>query len=145
MAKDLRSFIDDCRRETPNEIIHVTKEVNPANYDVTAIIKHLGADKKFPVIIFDKPKNLNGQVNGFKLVMNCEISQRKIQIALGLPKESTRPEMAEACLEMEEQRVPPTIVNAKTLRSNKTSKPARTSIFTNCRSCAITRWTAGRI
>ena len=111
MAKDLRSFIDDCRRETPNEIIHVTKEVNPANYDVTAIIKHLGADKKFPVIIFDKPKNLNGQVNGFKLVMNCEISQRKIQIALGLPKESTRPEMAEACLEMEEQRVPPTIVN----------------------------------
>ena len=113
MAKDLRSFIDDCRRETPNEIIHVTKEVNPANYDVTAIIKHLGADKKFPIIVFDRPKNLNGSVNGFKLVMNCEISQRKIQIALGLPKESTRPEMAEACLEMEEQRIPPTIVNSK--------------------------------
>ena len=43
MAKDLRTFLDDCRREIPNEVIHVTKEVDPAHYDVTAIIKHLGA------------------------------------------------------------------------------------------------------
>src|SRR5262249_35590586 len=86
MAKDLRSFLDDCRREIPNEVIHITKEVNPANYDVTAIIKHLGAQKKFPIIIFDKPLNLNGRVSDIKLTMNCEISQRKTQIALGLPK-----------------------------------------------------------
>jgi hypothetical protein len=26
-------------------VIHITKQVNPANYDVTAIIKHLGAQK----------------------------------------------------------------------------------------------------
>ena len=45
MAKDLRTFLDDCRREIPNEVIHVTKEVDPAHYDVTAIIKHLGAHK----------------------------------------------------------------------------------------------------
>ena len=113
MAKDLRSFLDDCRREIPNEVIHITKEVNPANYDVTAIIKHLGAQKRFPVIIFDKPLNLNGRVSDIKLTMNCEISQRKTQIALGLPKEASRPEMAEACLEMEEHRIPPIIVDAK--------------------------------
>ena len=28
MAKDLRSFGDDCRRETPNEAIQITKEVD---------------------------------------------------------------------------------------------------------------------
>ena len=48
MAKDLRTFISDCERQLPGEVIHITKEVNPANYDVTAIIKHLGAQKKFP-------------------------------------------------------------------------------------------------
>ena len=53
MPKSLRTFIEDCQRELPGEVIHITKEVNPANYDVTAIIKHLGAQKKFPVIIFD--------------------------------------------------------------------------------------------
>ena len=85
MAKDLRTFIADCQRELPGEVIHITKEVNPANYDVTAIIKHLGAQKKFPIIIFDKPLNLNGKVGPIKLTMNCEISQGKTQIALGMP------------------------------------------------------------
>ena len=46
MAKDLRSFLDDCRRETPNEVIHITKEFNPANYDVTAMPRRCpGADQ----------------------------------------------------------------------------------------------------
>ena len=86
MPKSLRTFIEDCQRELPGEVIHITKEVNPANYDVTAIIKHLGAQKKFPIIIFDKPLNLNGKVGPIKLTMNCEISQGKAQIALGMPR-----------------------------------------------------------
>ena len=61
MPKSLRTFMEDCQRELPGEVIHITKEVNPANYDVTAIIKHLGAHKKFPIIIFDKPLNLERQ------------------------------------------------------------------------------------
>src|ERR687888_1712961 len=113
MAKSLRTFLEDCRREIPNEIVHVSKEVDPAHYDVTAIIKHLGAMKKFPILIFEKPLNLHGQVSNLKLVMNCEISQRKTQIALGLPKEMNRMEMAEACLEMEERRILPVVIDKK--------------------------------
>ena len=74
MPKSLRTFIEDCQRELPGEVIHISKEVDPANYDVTAIIKHLGAQKKFPIIVFDKPRNLNGKVGPIKLTMNCEIS-----------------------------------------------------------------------
>ncbi len=95
MPKSLRTFIEDCQRELPGEVIHITKEVNPANYDVTAIIKHLGAQKKFPIIIFDKPLNLNGKVGPIKLTMNCEISQGKTQIALGMPRNSSRPPSSE--------------------------------------------------
>ena len=86
MPKSLRTFLDDCQREIPNEVVHISKEVDPAHYDVTAIIKHLGAMKKFPILIFDKPLNLHGKVSDLKLVMNCEISQRKTQIALGFPR-----------------------------------------------------------
>src|SRR6266403_5103511 len=125
MAKDLRSFLDDCRREIPSEVIHITKEVNPANYDVTAIIKHLGAQKRFPVIIFDKPLNLNGTVSDIKLIMNCEISQRKTQIALGLPKEMSRMEMAEAYLEMEERRIPPVVIDKKSAPVKEVVKMGR--------------------
>lgn len=108
--KSLRTFLDECLREIPNEVIHVTKQVDPAHYDVTAIIKHLGAQKKFPIIIFDKPLNLNGRVGDIKLTMNCEISQRKAQIALGMPAGTTRPQMAETCLQREEHRIPPVVV-----------------------------------
>ncbi len=114
MPKSLRSFLEDCRREIPNEIVHVKKEVDPAHYDVTAIIKHLGAQKKFPILVFEHPLNLHGRPsNDFKLVMNCEISQRKTQIALGVSKELNRAQMADVCLEREEHRVPPAIVDKK--------------------------------
>ena len=113
MPKSLRTFLEDCQREIPNEVVRITKEVDPAHYDVTAIIKHLGAMKKFPILIFDNPLNLHGKVSDLKMVMNCEISQRKTQIALGLPKEMSRMDMAEACLEMEERRIPPIIIDKK--------------------------------
>ncbi|MCZ6623746.1 MAG: UbiD family decarboxylase [Deltaproteobacteria bacterium] len=113
MPKSLRTFLEDCQREIPSEIVHISKEVDPAHFDVTAIIKHLGAMKKFPIIIFERPLNLHGKPSATKLVMNCEISQRKAQIALGVPKEMDRTQMAEKCLEMEEHRIPPTIVDKK--------------------------------
>lgn len=114
MPKSLRTFLEDCRREIPNEIVHIAKEVDPAHYDVTAIIKHLGAQKKFPILVFERPLNLHGQPSGdFKLVMNCEISQRKAQIALGVTKELSRAQMADVCLVREEHRIPPTVVDKK--------------------------------
>jgi len=106
MPKSLRTFLEDCRREIPNEVVNVTKTIDPAHYDATAIIKHLGAQKKFPIAIFDRPLNLHGQVSEFKLVLNCEISQRKTQIALNFSRSMTRGEMAEACLAREAQPIP---------------------------------------
>ena len=110
MPKTLSSFLEDCRREIPAEVVHVTPEVDPANYDVSAIIKHLGAARKFPLLIFDRPRNLHGRISDFKLVMNFTISQRKTQIALELPKEMSRAQMAEACVEIERNRVAPVVV-----------------------------------
>ena len=114
MPKSLRTFLEDCLREIPDEVVHVTREVDPAHYDVTAIIKHLGAMKKFPILVFDRPLNLHGRESkDFKLVMNCEISQRKTQIALGVPREMNRTQMGEACLEREEHRVPPAVIDKR--------------------------------
>ncbi|MDP6560668.1 MAG: UbiD family decarboxylase, partial [Candidatus Binatia bacterium] len=57
------------------------------------------------------PFNLKGKSNDFKLIMNCEISQRKTQIALGVPKEMSRTRMTEVCLEREEHMIPPIVVD----------------------------------
>ena len=113
MPKSLSTFLEECRREIPNEVLHISKPIDPAHYDATAIIKHLGAQKKFPIAIFDQALNLHGKVSEFKLVLNCEISQRKTQIALNFPRELTRGEMAEACLAREAKPIPPIIVDKR--------------------------------
>ena len=36
MPKSLSTFLEECRREIPNEVIHISKPVDPAHYDATA-------------------------------------------------------------------------------------------------------------
>ena len=110
MAKNLRTFLADMRREYPSEVVAVSKTVNPLNYDVTAIIKHLGALKKFPILIFDQPLNVHGELNDMRLVIGAENSQKKVQVALAVPRDMDRAEMARECLRREANRIPPIIV-----------------------------------
>jgi len=111
MPKSLRSFLDDMRRAYPNDIVSIAKTVNPLTYDITAIVKQLGALKKFPVLIFENPLNAQGQATDLKVVMSAENSQKKIQIALGLSPDIDRAEMARECLRREAGRIAPVIVN----------------------------------
>jgi hypothetical protein len=117
ISKSLNTFLEECRKEIPNKVIHISKTIDPVHYDATAIIKHLGAQKNFPITISEQPLNLYGQVSEFKLVLNYEISQRKTQIALNMPRDLTRAKMAEACLEREREReahpIAPIIVDKK--------------------------------
>ncbi len=48
MPKNLRTFLEDMRHAYPNEIVNISKPVNPLTYDITAIVKHLGAFEKIP-------------------------------------------------------------------------------------------------
>lgn len=113
MPKDLRSFIADIKRRKPDEFVSVTKEVNPGKFDVTAIIKHLDEQRKFPVLCFEKPLNLKGEPSEVRLLMNCEITQSKIQVALDVSDELDRTELSEECLRREELRVKPVVIPNK--------------------------------
>lgn len=55
MAESLRTFLEDVRREAPEKLVHVGRVVNPATYDVTAILKHLGALKNCPSLSLIAP------------------------------------------------------------------------------------------
>jgi len=111
MPKSLRTFLDDFRRAYPSEVVSIAKTVNPLTYDITAIVKHLGALKKFPVLVFEKPLNAHGQPTDMKVVMSAENSQKKIQVALGLPADMDRAEMARECLRREAGSFGPVIVS----------------------------------
>src|SRR5258708_34275394 len=108
--KSLRTFIADMRRAYPSEVVSIAKTVNPLTYDVTAIVKQLGALKKFPVLVFEQPLNAHGRANDMKLVISAENSQKKIQLALGIPAETDRAEMARECLRREPPKIGPEIL-----------------------------------
>ncbi len=111
MPKNLRTFLEDMRQENPGEVIHISKVVNPSKHDISAIIEHLAAQKKFPILVFEQPLNLHGQTNNFKLIMNCEVLLRKIQVALGVPRDMNRAELAIECLRREENKRDPIVIN----------------------------------
>lgn len=114
MPKDLRTFLEDLKREAPDEFITISREVNPANYDVTAITKHLQDLKKFPVILFEKPLNLYGKHNEFQFITNVFTTKSKIEIALGFPRGSkTRMELVEEVLRREKTLKKPVVVSKK--------------------------------
>src|SRR5687767_16040018 len=107
MPKNLRTFLDDMRRIYPNEVVAISKTVNPLNYDVTAIVKQLGALKRFPVLIFDNPLDAHGLLDGIRLVIGTENTQKKVQVALGVPAEMDRAEMAREILRREAGKIAP--------------------------------------
>jgi UbiD family decarboxylase len=98
------------RRLYPSEVVAIAKRVNPLSYDVTAIVKQLGLLKKFPVLIFDQPLNAHGIASDMRLVMSAENSQKKVQVALGVPAEMDRAEMARECLRREAAWIAPVVV-----------------------------------
>jgi hypothetical protein len=78
--------------------VSISKPVNPLTYDITAIVKQLGALKKFPVLVFEHPLSAHGQSTDMKVVMSAENSQKKIQVALGVPVKWIAPRWhASAC------------------------------------------------
>jgi len=109
MGKDLRAFLKDLKEKAPDELVVIEKEVNPANYDVTAIIKHLQDMKKFPVLLFNKPLDLEGNISQFKFIINVFSTKSKIEVALDMP-ESDRMTLVKEFLKREEEKVKPVVV-----------------------------------
>jgi 2,5-furandicarboxylate decarboxylase 1 len=83
MAKDLHSFLKDLQANYPNDVVHIEKEVNPADFDATAILEHLNKRGRRPLAIFEHAKNLLGEDSGIPLVMNVFATRERCAVALG--------------------------------------------------------------
>ena len=54
MGQDLRSYLDLIKRDKPDELVIVSKEVDPA-YEITALVVKLERERRRrPVIIFER-------------------------------------------------------------------------------------------
>lgn len=80
MARDLGSFLE----EIP-DLKHVSESVNPAEFEVTALLQNLESERRFPAILFENPTDIEGRPTDFRLLSNLFADRERIARALGLP------------------------------------------------------------
>ncbi len=103
MASDLRTFLRQLEVEAPDQVVRVTREVDP-HFEVTAVLAKLEKERKFPVVIFEK-------VKGAKLpvVTNVHADARRLFRAIGL-KNATLSEFIKEYGSREDKLIEPVIV-----------------------------------
>ena len=94
---ELRSFIEDIRRNHPEEVLTISREVDP-RFEITALVVKLEQERRFPILIFE---NVRG--SKFSVVTNVHASRRRLASAIG-----SEPRSAVAnYLKRIERRIPP--------------------------------------
>ena len=81
---DLHGFIAYLEAEHPEEIIRITKEVEP-KFGVSGILHRLEKDEKFPLVIFEHIKG-----SKIPLVANMHASFERLRYGIGMEKGSIK-------------------------------------------------------
>ena len=78
MAQDLRSYLDLIKRKNPDELLIVSREMDPA-YEITAAVVKLEKEaRRRPVVVFE---NVRG--TKFPVLTNLHASRSRLALAMG--------------------------------------------------------------
>ena len=101
MGQDLRSYLDLVKRRKPDDLVTVTREVNPS-YEITAIAAKVDREsKRRPILVFEKVAG-----SSFPVITNLHASRSRLAMALGVPPD----EMLKTYLRAMEKPIPPKTV-----------------------------------
>lgn len=109
--KDLHGYMQELERRSPESMIRISKEVNH-EYEIPAILQHLEAQKKSPVIVFEKVRNLNGDISRLPVIINLFGSRERLASAI----DSTIQDLPQDYLKREKKPVNPVLVDRTSAR-----------------------------
>src|SRR4051812_50189732 len=75
---DLRGFIEYLEKEHPQQVVRISREVDP-KFGVSGILERLERDGKFPLVIFENVKG-----SKIPLVANMHASFERLRLGLGM-------------------------------------------------------------
>ncbi len=90
----LSGFLKTMEAEYPSEVIRITRLVDPARFEVSAILKHLENRGKFPLLVFEKTKDVEGRISALPLLSNIYASRERCAVAMGMKPEQAGMEMS---------------------------------------------------
>jgi UbiD family decarboxylase len=102
MAQDLTGYLDLVKRTRPDDLLVVSKELDPA-YEITALVVKLEREaRKRPVVICDRVKGTS-----FPVLTNLHASRSRLALSMGAAPD----EMLTTYLRAMDKPVPPRIVS----------------------------------
>jgi 2,5-furandicarboxylate decarboxylase 1 len=108
---ELRRFIEAVEAEQPDHLVYVDRPVDPADFEVTAILQQLEDAGRNPMAIFHQPKNLFGEISRFPLVTNIYAERERCALALGLPISDSKFPLSLEYGRREQARIAPTVID----------------------------------
>src|SRR5690242_18616831 len=111
MPKSLQTFLQELRDESPEDLLHIDRKVDPDNYDVTAILEHLTQRKRFPATLFHHTLNQHHQDSQFPIVSNVFATRERIARAIGVKVEDSGMELSLEYARLEREKVAPVTVS----------------------------------
>ena len=110
MAKDLRTFLEKIKKEYPDQYATVEKPVDPAEFDVTAILEHMTQRKMDPLVVFEKPKNLRGEVTDIRMVSNIYATRERCAYILEWPMDKSKHDLTMEFARLDKESIKPITV-----------------------------------
>ena len=92
-VKDLRSFLREAEKEFPGSVLRVEQPVD-SKFQISAVLIQLQRMRRVPIVIFNKIKNVAGEISSFPMITNVFGSRALCAMALGTTKEKVALEYA---------------------------------------------------
>lgn len=103
MAQDLRSYLDLLKRQRPDDLVVVSREVDPA-WEITALVVKLEREqRRRPVLLFERVRGTR-----FPVLTNLHASRARLGLALGVAPDRLLPAYLAALERPRPPRVVPT-------------------------------------
>ncbi|HET8575781.1 MAG TPA: UbiD family decarboxylase [Methylomirabilota bacterium] len=103
MAQSLTAYLDLLKRKKPDDLVTVSRELDPA-YEITALVVKLEREgKRRPVLLCERVKGTQ-----FPLLTNLHASRSRLALAMGCAPE----EMLRTYLRAMEKSIPPQVVKS---------------------------------
>lgn len=111
--KNLRGFLEQLHARLPNDFCRIEREIAPARFEVTAVLQHLENERKFPVLFFEKPLDLQGNPSAFPLLSNVFATRQRCALALGMEPEEDGLALSLEYARREDRLLPPVKISAR--------------------------------
>lgn len=111
MPKSLGQFLEMLKKEYPKELSVVSREIRPAQFEVTALLENLNTAKQFPAVLFNNTLNVHGNASGISIVSNLFATRERCALALGMAVEDCKMPLSMEVARREKLPVSPEIID----------------------------------